>query len=145
MFRATLVALVCVVPPVWADDKPADQLTKGTTWKGDGELADGKVDDRGLRRTDVTVKITDRKGGSLKGEVWVDQGKRGLAFEGTVADGAVEVVFTKPLKGEWAKHWTGRKGTVQTAPDLLSCEFTGSRKTESAADREHFKARLQAK
>ena len=142
MFR--IVAMICLVAPAaWAEDKPADQLKKGSVWKGEGEFADGKVNDRGLRTTDVVVKITDRKDDSFKGELWVDKGARGLTFEGTVADGTIEIVVGKALKGEWAKHWPGRKGTIETVPDLLSCEFKGSRKTDLPVDGEHFKARLQ--
>lgn len=147
MFRVLAIVICSQIASgfLWADDKPADQLKKGSVWKGEGEMSDGKVDKRGLRITDVLVKITDRKDGSFKGELWVDKGARGMAFEGTSADGSIEIVFGKSLKGEWPKHWSGRKGTVVTAPDLLSCEFTGSRKSDSAADREHFKARHQTR
>jgi|SRR5262245_16616914 len=147
MFRVTLATVLGLLVACAAQcaDKPADQFTKGSVWKGEGEFTDGKVDDRGLRVTDVVVKFTERKDGTLKGELWVDKNTRGFAFDGSVTDGAVEFVFTKPLKGDWAKHWTGRKGTVTTVKDLLSCEFVGSRKAESPTDKEHFKARLQAR
>ena len=145
MLRVTIAIVLCLAGVVVADDKAPDQLAKGSVWKGQGELADGKVDDRGLRLTDVTVKITDRKAGTLKGELWMDNGARGIAFTGTVAEGSVEFVFGKTLKGNWPKHWAGRKGTVETVKDLLSCTFGGSRKSESPADMEHFKARLQSK
>ena len=141
------VVLAMAIAPAssYAADKPVDQLTKGSIWKGEGEFADGKVGDRGLRITDVLVKITDRKEAKFKGEVWVDKGARGLTFEGLVTDGGIEIVFGKPIKGEWDKRWPGRKGTLQTTADLLSCEFTGSRKSDTPADSEHFKARRQAK
>jgi hypothetical protein len=84
----------------------------GSEWVGVWRNFSSKADPKErVTSADARLKITGRDGEKFQAELWLEDGKKGLALEGTIATSGASNLkgqVAKVLKGEFAQDIVGR-------------------------------------